>query len=65
MGMYTTTATCLLHCLFADVDLCKQRDIDFMVGTNRQKEMAGIVRALAKPKKVGALAPSSDGTMSP
>ena len=61
MGMYTTTATALLHCLFADVDMCKQRDIDFMVGTNRPKEMAGIVRALAKPKKVGALAPSSDG----
>ena len=23
MGMYTTTATALLHCLFADVDMCK------------------------------------------
>ena len=59
MGMYTTTATALLHCLFADVDLCKQREIDFMIGTNRPKEMRGIVKALAKPKKSGALSPSS------
>lgn len=22
MGMYTTCATCLLHCLFADIDIC-------------------------------------------
>ena len=62
MGMYTTTATALLHCLFADVDLCKQRDIDFLIGTNRPAEMRSIVKALAKPTKPGALAPSSDGS---
>ena len=65
MSMYTTTATALLHCLFADVDICKQNDIDYLVGSNRPKEMRGIVKALAKPKKGGALSPSSEGTDSP
>lgn len=32
LAMYTTTATCLLHCLFADVDICKQLDYDEFEG---------------------------------
>lgn len=28
MGMYTTCATCLLHCLFADIDICNQLNYD-------------------------------------
>ena len=30
MSMYTTTATCMLHCLFADVDICKTMGYDEM-----------------------------------
>ena len=71
MGMYTTTATALLHCLFADVDICKQRDIDYLIGSNRPREMRGIVKTLAKPYKQNLfkgksnISPSSDGTGSP
>ena len=72
MGMYTTCATCLLHCLFADIDICNQLEYDQMVGRNRPKEMRSIVKTLSKPRpstspknvdpeKV-ALAPSSKGT---
>ena len=43
MGMYTTTATCILHALYADVDICKQLKYDEMVGMNRPKEMRAIV----------------------
>ena len=50
MSMYTTTATCVLHCLFADVDICKQLDYDEVVGRNRPKEMKSIVRVLSKAK---------------
>ena len=32
MSMYTTTATCILHCLFADVDICKTTGYDEMQG---------------------------------
>ena len=62
MGMCTTTAAALLHCLFADVDICKQQDIDFLVGTNRPPEMKSIVKHLAKPRPAHHLAPSSDGS---
>jgi len=49
MGMYTTCATCLLHCLFVDIDICSQLNYDQMVGQNRPKEMRSIVKTLAKP----------------
>ena len=62
MGMYTTTAAALLHCLFADVDICKQQDIDFLVGTNRPPEMKNIVKHLAKPRPAHKIAHSSDGS---
>lgn len=47
MGMYTTTATCILHALYADVDICKQLKYDEMVGMNRPKEMRAIVETLS------------------
>mmetsp|Transcript_23367 Transcript_23367/g.31303 ORF Transcript_23367/g.31303 Transcript_23367/m.31303 type:complete len:149 (+) Transcript_23367:1561-2007(+) len=50
MGMYTTCATCLLHCLFADIDICNQLNYDQMVGRNRPKEMRSIVKVLSKPR---------------
>ena len=50
MGMYTTCATCLLHCLFADIDICNQLNYDEMVGRNRPKEMRSIVKTLSKPR---------------
>jgi len=28
MTIYTTTATCMLHCLFADIDICNQMNYD-------------------------------------
>ena len=65
MGMYTTTATALLHCLYADVDICKQQDIDYLVGSNRPREMNGIIKALAKPRPSKQIAASSDGSDSP
>lgn len=51
MSMYTTTSVCLLHCLFADVDICKTMGYDEMQGQNRPREMRSIVRVLAKIKK--------------
>ena len=60
MSMYTTCATCLLHCLFADIDICNTLCYDEMVGRNRPKEMKSIVKVLSKPKP--AVSPtSSDG----
>jgi hypothetical protein len=50
MMMYTTTATAILHCLYADVDICKQMKYDEMVGMNRPKEMKSIVATLAHSK---------------
>ena len=47
MSMYTITATCLLHCLFADVDICKQLNHDEMMGLNRPPEMNSIVETLS------------------
>ena len=47
MSLYSTTATCILHCLYADVDICKQMKYDEMVGMNRPKEMKAIVATLA------------------
>ena len=51
MAMYATTSVCLLHCLFADVDICKTMGYDEMQGQNRPKEMRSIVRVLSKVKK--------------
>lgn len=50
MGMYTTCATCVLHCLFADIDICNQLEYDQMIGSNRPKEMRSIVKTLSKPR---------------
>jgi len=50
MMMYSTTATAILHCLYADVDICKQMKYDEMVGMNRPKEMKSIVATLAHSK---------------
>lgn len=50
MSLYTTTATAILHCLYADVDICRQMKYDEMVGMNRPKEMKAIVATLAKSK---------------
>jgi hypothetical protein len=51
MQMYSTTSTCLLHCLFADVDICKTMGYDEMQGQNRPAEMRSIVKVLSKVKK--------------
>lgn len=50
MSMYATTATCILHALYADVDICKQLKYDEMVGMNRPKEMRSIVNTLSHSK---------------
>jgi len=51
MSMYTTTSICILHCLFADVDICKTMGYDEMQGQNRPAEMKSVVKVLAKVKK--------------
>lgn len=51
MQMYSTTSVCLLHCLFADVDICKTMGYDEMQGQNRPSEMRSIVKVLSKVKK--------------
>mmetsp|Transcript_60036 Transcript_60036/g.82515 ORF Transcript_60036/g.82515 Transcript_60036/m.82515 type:complete len:164 (+) Transcript_60036:265-756(+) len=43
MSIYSTTATCILHCLYADVDICKQLSRDEIKGLNRPREMTSIV----------------------
>jgi hypothetical protein len=45
--MYSTTATAILHSLYADVDICKQLKYDETVGMNRPKEMRAIVNTLS------------------
>lgn len=47
MSMYTTTTLCLLHSLYADVDICKQKSYDEFVGMNRPEEMHELVGDLA------------------
>lgn len=51
MQMYSTTSICLLHCLFADIDICKTMGYDEMQGQNRPEEMRSIVKVLSKVKK--------------
>jgi len=51
MDIYTTTGIALMHCLFADIDMCKQMDICMFDGTNRPPEMADIVKSITKPGK--------------
>jgi choline transporter-like protein 2/4/5 len=50
MDIYTTTGIALMHCLFADIDICKQMNIDEFEGTFRPQEMNAIVKRIAKPK---------------
>ena len=50
MSMYSTTSTCILHALYADVDICKQLHYEVMVGMNRPKEMRSIVTFLSQSK---------------
>ena len=52
MNIYTTTALCLLHCLFADVDICSQEGMDYMENSARPPEMEDLVTAIAKPRPV-------------
>lgn len=47
MSMYTTTTLCLLHSLYADVDICRQKSYDEMVGMNRPQEMHQLVGDLS------------------
>ena len=47
MSMYSTTSTAMLHCLYADVDICKQLKYDETIGMNRPKEMRAIVETLS------------------
>jgi hypothetical protein len=58
MGMYTTTATCLLHCLFADIDICNTLSYDQMVGRNRPHEMKSIVKVLSRPTMSPSTSPN-------
>jgi len=46
--MYTTTTLCLLHSLYADVDICNQKSYDQMVGMNRPVEMQSLVGDMSK-----------------
>lgn len=55
MSMYSTTSTCILHALYADVDICKQLNYDEMVGMNRPKEMRSIVSFLSSSSTVKPL----------
>jgi len=48
MSMYTTTTLCLLHSLYADVDICNQKSYDQMVGMNRPVEMQSLVGDMSK-----------------
>jgi len=51
MDIYTTTGIALMHCLFADIDICKQMNIDEFEGSFRPPEMSGIVKSITKPGK--------------
>ncbi len=50
MSMYSTTSTAILHCLYADIDICKQLKYDEMTGMNRPREMRSLVATLSKGK---------------
>jgi len=51
MSMYTTTTLCLLHSLYADVDICQQKSYDEMVGMNRPREMNTLVGDMSGSKQ--------------
>jgi hypothetical protein len=51
MDIYTTTGIALMHCLFADIDICKQMNIDEFEGSFRPPEMSAIVKAITAPGK--------------
>lgn len=51
MSMYSTTTVAILHCLFADIDICKTMGYDEMQGQNRPAEMKSVVKVLTKIKK--------------
>lgn len=47
MMIYSTTATCILHALYADIDMCKTLSINEKERVDRPKEMKSIVELLA------------------
>ena len=55
MSMYATTALCILHSLYADIDICKQLDYDETNRANRPKEMRSIVALLSSDSKLKPL----------
>ena len=47
MMIYSTTATCILHSLYADIDICKTLSYNEMERVDRPKEMKSIVKLLS------------------
>ena len=47
MAIYSTTALCILHCLYADIDICKTLSKDEMKNIDRPKEMKSVVKLLS------------------
>lgn len=47
MSLYDNTSTCILHCLYADIDICKQLNYDETNRANRPAEMTDIVALLS------------------
>lgn len=47
MSMYSTTSLCMLHSFYADLDICKQKSYDEMIGMNRPQEMQELVGDMA------------------
>jgi len=53
--IYSTTATCILHSLYADIDVCKALSLDEMNRIDRPKEMNSIVKLLSRNSQVKPL----------
>lgn len=47
MDVYNTTSLAILQCLYTDVDILEQQNLDKMDGSNRPPEMDDVVRMLA------------------
>jgi len=63
MDIYTTTGLALMHCLFADIDICKQTQVDMFTGTFRPHEMNGIVDSIRRPETRAAPEKTTRGSM--
>ncbi len=55
MMIYSTTATCILHSLYADIDICKTLSYNEMTRVDRPKEMKSIVKLLSSTSIVKPL----------